>query len=54
MWAATCVANLTPRSALNMATPYKALFGKEADLSCLKTIGASVRPNRDKLQEARR
>ena len=35
MWAATYLANLTPHSALDMATPYKTLFGKEANLSRL-------------------
>ena len=40
MWAATYLVNWTPHSAHNMATPYKALFGKEVDLSCLKTIAA--------------
>ena len=39
MWAATHLANLTPHSALDMATAYKALFGK-ADLSRLGTTGA--------------
>ena len=39
-WAATYLANLTPHSALNIATPYKALVGKEAHLSYLKIIGA--------------
>jgi len=40
MWAATYLANLTPHLALNMATPYKALFSEEADLSFLKNVGA--------------
>ena len=39
MWAATYLLNLPPHSALNMAAPYKAFLGEEADLSCLKTIG---------------
>ena len=42
MWAATYRANLTPHSVLDMATPYKARFGKEADLSRLGTIGAGA------------
>lgn len=32
--------NLTPHSALSIGTPYKALFGKEVDVLCLKTIDA--------------
>ena len=40
MSVATYLANLTSYSALDMATPYKPRFGKEANLSRLKTIGA--------------
>ena len=40
MMAASYICNRIPHSALNMATPYKKLYGKDADLSHLKTIGA--------------
>ena len=32
-------ANWIPHSALNMETPYKKLYGKDADLSHIKVIG---------------
>ena len=38
--AASYICNRIPHSALNMETPYKKLYGKDADLSHLKIIGA--------------
>ena len=38
--AASYSCNRIPHSALNMETPYKKLYGKDADLSHLKIIGA--------------
>ena len=38
--AASCICNRTPHLARNMETPYKKLYGKDADLSHLKIIGA--------------
>ena len=37
---ASYICNRIPYSALNMETPYKKLYGKDADLSHLKIIGA--------------
>lgn len=39
MWTAVYLTNLDPRSALDIATPYKPPFGKGVGLSCLSTIG---------------
>ena len=38
--AASYICNQIPDSALNMETPYKKLYGKDADLSHFKIIGA--------------
>ena len=38
MMAASYILNRIPQSALNMETPYKKLYGKDADLSRLKII----------------
>ena len=38
--AASYICNRIPHSALNMKMPYKKLYGKEADLSHFKIIGA--------------
>ena len=40
MVAASYICNRIPYAALNMETPYKNLYGKDADLSHLKIIGA--------------
>ena len=40
MIAASYICNRSPHSALNMETPYKKLYGKDADLSHVKIIGA--------------
>ena len=40
MLTAAYLSNRSPHSALGMETPYKKLYGKEADLSILKIIGA--------------
>ena len=40
MLTAAYLSNRSPHSALGMETPYKKLYGKEADLSLLKIIGA--------------
>lgn len=40
MFTAAYLANRTPHSALNIETPYKALYGKEATLQHLRTIGS--------------
>ena len=40
MFTAAYLANRTPHSALNMATSYKDLHGKEATLQHLRTIGS--------------
>ena len=40
MLAASYICNRIPHSVLNMETPYKKLYGKDADLSYLKIIGA--------------
>ena len=40
MMAALYTCGWIPRSALNMETPYKKLYGKDADLFHLKIIGA--------------
>lgn len=39
MWTATYLPNLIPHSTHDMAAPYKARFGKEADLPRLRTTG---------------
>ena len=39
MMAASYICNRIPHSALNMETPYKKLYGKDADLSHLKILG---------------
>ena len=40
--AAPYICNRIPHSALNIETPYRKLYGKDADLSHLKIIGARV------------
>ena len=40
MMTASYICSRIPHSALNMLTPYKKLYGKDADLSYLKIIGA--------------
>ena len=40
MMAASYICNRIPHSALNMGTPNKKIYGKDADLSHLKIIGA--------------
>ena len=38
--AVSYICNRIPHSALNMETPYKKLYGKDADLSHMEIIGA--------------
>ena len=40
MMAASYICNRIPHSAMNIETPYKKLYGKDADLPHLKIIGA--------------
>ena len=40
MMTASYTCNRIPHSALNVETPYKKFYGKDADLSYLKIIGA--------------
>ena len=42
MMTASYLCNCIPRSAFKMETPYKMLYGKDADLSHLRIIGASA------------